>query len=103
VRVNFQVKLEKAFTLPQPPPLKVGPEKGLVEVLESLGELVTCPRAVDLPTPTEEVEVTRTVRVEAGTDSNYENFKFESASLVVEGLGPIFVSPPTLSEPSDPA
>lgn len=88
VDVKFHVKAQRF----EPPPtrrLKVGPPKTLEELLESLGpvEFSASWQPSIFAQPSDDSEAAGVVRVEASADPKYQTFAFESASLVVEGLG----------------
>ena len=87
VQVKFHAKIER-FDLPQAQRVKIGREKTFSELLEALGTATSPAFAQSLfADQAEEIEVDRVVRVEASADPKFQTFTFESAALVVEGLG----------------
>ncbi|MDO8479203.1 MAG: hypothetical protein Q7W02_24035 [Candidatus Rokubacteria bacterium] len=90
VQVKFHAKIER-MEMPQARHLKVGPEMSPEKML-SISEVLAALPQRSLAQPifdiqADEIEVDRLVRVEANSDPAFEAFKFESASLVTEGLG----------------
>jgi hypothetical protein len=94
VRVRVHAKIEK-FGMPQTQRVKIGPEKSREDVFVSVRTLSTAdPQESPLfNVQREDAEVTSIVRVEANSDASYQTFECESAALMVEGLGGLFVLP----------
>jgi hypothetical protein len=92
VQVKFHAKIQR-FDLPQAQRVKIGPEKTLLEVIAALGPIASLASAAPgssaplFGSQTDEIEVDRVVRVEASADPKFQTFEFESATLVMEGLG----------------
>lgn len=89
VQAKLHVKIERWLNVQPPRKLRVGPEETVSELLASLKAIddVIPAESPIFSRPTENLEVLRLMRVEASSDPKYQEFTFESASLVVEGVG----------------